>query len=1320
MGDYNFTRLNPRDFEHLTQALAMNVIASGIIPFGDGPDGAREATYRGAMNYPSPAAPWNGYLVIQSKFLGRPSGEPAKDGGWVLKQLETDLKKFLDVKRNLPKPDYYLLVTNAVLTPAQNTGTKDKAFKMLERYSNKLGLKDYDIWDYDKLCRLIDGNQAIAKKYAAFITPGDVLSTVIKMLEYQNPDFLRIMSLFLQRELRNDQFAKLEQAGHTADQKTALANVFIDLPSLDRPQADPPEEKDSKLPPGIVHELLQAGSEVLRPSTATSSVADSQAIFRPRPGRYVLIGGPGQGKSTIGQFICQLHRASILKERPAHTISTEATSILMSLEAECKSNNLAVSCSRRFPFRIVLDQFANELASRTATSLLSYIIRRIAIATDYDCSVNDLRRWLESYPWLLVLDGLDEVPSTSNRQQVLDAVNDFWDEVASLDADVLVLATTRPQGYNDDFSPSLYNHRYLAPLSVARAMHYASRLIETRFSAEFDRKERIKNRLTAALAQPSTSRLMRSPLQVTIMTTLVDQIGQPPQERWRLFQQYYEVIYRRETERDIPASVILQQRRADVNAIHNRLGLLLQIESELEGNTESKISAERFGKLVAARISEEGFEGPELELRTQEIIQAALLRLVFLVGLEENAIGFEIRSLQEYTAAEALMDGGDEQVKSRLHIIASSPHWRNVFLFAAGKCFAERQFLRDMIVTMCDQLNDKATDKLAGYHLAGSRLALDILNDGVAREQPIYARSLARVAIRLVETDDENAIQALATAYQPSMESVFKEKIQQQLLQPEWNGKRGSWIILGSLADKDVSWAISLMEEQWPKELEYQRQILFEFTGVERVSEWAANKLLQLLPVFSPKDVAIRYVRAHGETSFPDNFPEWASAAYQVQSFLFPEAYKSLIMRHARATFEARIISIKQPYLEPLKDMPLLNPDWLPFILAGRLSSNTTTETLADALQLLSKHFTPQQYEEYIYKSGISWPLYACLHASKSQGELALLSERIRAGSLGQGEDWIKAEKIFAAGVEFEDMLQNQEKPWSFNALDKSIQIPITEIDDINSTDPNQTLLILLSAYERANSAETKSGLAQIIYSTLRRQAYRRISYSKADYKDHTKMPLVPSSMWAKILRLSREQSIELEVLDELLPPTLTTDWINLVNELGGSRIRPLYGYKKTYRYIRPLLNAFIQDPSLYGILKILGQAALQGHSINVPEHSLNRVLTDDIEARFAVEVLRLTNSKWKVDAAPELAEKFSSYVGSASGFFLLPNRIVRLNISLDKKLTFLTSLLDKVKLRDPLLSSIVGSSLEDLIKNRPTHIRERRKWRELKLPVLS
>ena len=348
------------------------------------------------------------------------------------------------------------------------------------------------------------------------------------------------------------------------------------------------------------------------------------------------------------------------------------------------------------------------------SSLLAFILKQIVTASQHSCSADDLRRWLKFYPWLIVLDGLDEVPATSNRNQVLEAAIEFFSQAAVLDADVLVVATTRPQGYNDEFSKRFYSHRYLSPLSEDRALHYAERLTQSRYATEPTRKARILRRLRAALDQETTARLMQTPLQVTIMATLVDQIGQPPQERWRLFQQYYEVIYRRETERDIPASRILQQRKADVNAIHNRVGLLLQTETELAVNSDAQLTSSRFRKLVRTRIAEEGYEGEELELRVEEMTQAALHRLVFLVGTESDRIGFEIRSLQEFTAAEALMEGGDSQVRSRLEAIAPNAHWRNVFLFAAGKCFSERQFLRDMIIGICDQLNDLENDKVLG------------------------------------------------------------------------------------------------------------------------------------------------------------------------------------------------------------------------------------------------------------------------------------------------------------------------------------------------------------------------------------------------------------------------------------------------------------------------------------------------------------------------------------------------------------------------------------------------------------------------------
>ena len=411
--------------------------------------------------------------------------------------------------------------------------------------------------------------------------------------------------------------------------------------------------------------------------------------------------------------------------------------------------------------------------------------------SDGDISSQQLRTWLRAYPWLIILDGLDEVPATSNRSEVIEKIVDFWSEVATLDADILVVATTRPQGYNHEFSPRYYRHLYLAPLTKTRSLHYASRLVDVRFGVDPDRKKKVMSRLRAACEQPTTARLMRSPLQVTIMAILVDRIGQPPQDRWRLFQQYYEVIYARETERDIPASRILQQRKADVNSIHHSVGLLLQTEAEVAGSTDSKLSLQRFRRLVRQRISGEGYEGEELLRRTEDLTDAALTRLVFLVGLEAEKIGFEIRSLQEFMAAEALMDTRDQLVRERLEEIATIAHWRNVFLFAAGKAFSDRQHLTRYRHRHLRSGKRSSNGRVVGCDTGWIRLALDLLEDGIALEQPKFRRQLLRLAVRLIEIPESETSRRLARLYDNRSCSDISRSCRTEDCRPRYSQSHG-------------------------------------------------------------------------------------------------------------------------------------------------------------------------------------------------------------------------------------------------------------------------------------------------------------------------------------------------------------------------------------------------------------------------------------------------------------------------------------------------------------------------------------------------
>src|SRR5206468_5053880 len=106
MRQYDLAGLSADSFEQLIQSLSLKVIGPGGVVFGAGPDGGRDATFEGRMNYPSPTDPWNGYLVMQAKFLQRTSGDTRKDGNWLLERLKVEIATFADPTRRLRRPDY--------------------------------------------------------------------------------------------------------------------------------------------------------------------------------------------------------------------------------------------------------------------------------------------------------------------------------------------------------------------------------------------------------------------------------------------------------------------------------------------------------------------------------------------------------------------------------------------------------------------------------------------------------------------------------------------------------------------------------------------------------------------------------------------------------------------------------------------------------------------------------------------------------------------------------------------------------------------------------------------------------------------------------------------------------------------------------------------------------------------------------------------------------------------------------------------------------------------------------------------------------------
>jgi hypothetical protein len=1248
----DFTGLSSGSFERLVQALAVKIIGPHVSIFGAGPDGGREATFDGETKVPSsrgPAHTWNGYGVLQAKFRQRPI-DSKKDGEWAIEQLRQELEAYADPAKGRRKPDYYVFATNVVLTPVKKKGSKDRLAAEFAKFKRRVPIRDFAIWDYDQLTAFLETQEDIRHAYAAWITPGDVLSEVFKSLRGVRPDFAETMANFLAKELCTDQYARLEQAGHTADEKIPLAPVFVDLAVSNERLSEPPEKADARIQKeDFVAQMLAVAQDRLdaagREPPAPPQDATEPAPQPTQPGRFVLIGGPGQGKTTIGQFLCQLFRAALLRER---TLPPEVREPLRAIESACPAEKLQLPAARRFPLRVVLNEFAAALSRANADhkpTLLSYLVTHICKRTDREVSADVFREWLRKYPWVLILDGLDEVPASSNRADVLEAIKGFWIDAAQCSADVLVIATTRPQGYSDDFSSRHYQHLWLTPLSPTRAIHYAERLAEVKIT-DPSKRETVLTDLRNAAHHEATARLMRSPLQVTIMHTLVEHGGAPPQDRWKLFHDYYETIYRREKQRPIPAAKLLQTRQDDIDVIHGRVALVLQVQNERAGGTEAKLTAGQFGRIVEDRLTEEGFEGSEREEMRTGLMDAAAHRLVFLTGLEEGRVGFEIPSLREFMAAEALFEKQESVIQQRLREIAPTSSWRNVFLFAAGRCFAkpDQQHLRDTIVTICNELNETLAGPAGAKVRAGALLAMDLLEDGLDRRSPKYAKLLARTALTLLDLPPNPAHKRLADLHRENLAIVFTEEISHRMAHGPRADRLGPWATIGGGLGQRARWAIELAQRCWPTDPEDQLAIIGACQPL-LPGTWLAAKFFEMAPHAEPRRWLFHADRAGAEFMRPSRpedmqrVPAWLRPAlpgfYGFEETTPVGVFPASGPPSGQPSLELGLIplrSIRWRDFVQAHDVPGLHAGWSPFIHAGSFAAAPSPQLLASALRAIASPYGAALTSRLPW-ANLPWPLSACIKSAHTPSAFEALAQHAEAGDLGDIGDWEAAEARWQShGIAADDITYMSDARWPFDrnigrvgfpfAADCSWQFPAA------SRIPSLLAEFLRLSRQLAPS-RMSSWLGSFILDTL------SLSNAPAEWLP---MPLSapafltllgsPSVHW-----LSAE-FVE-AVLSQLSP---REDWRATADQIG--RHPELYlrnGFSPAT--LRDIVDAVAEDPTLHGILCLIALHLRQGTRVSVDALRVDPRSVREPYLRSAAIIVRLSQSTLTAPEAEDLAD---------------------------------------------------------------------------------
>lgn len=526
-------------------------------------------------------------------------------------------------------------------------------------------------------------------------------------------------------------FRQVELTGITVDA------LFVDVPVSS--YANSATEKFLKrinpMPPGSDRRRPMASKGEVRPGRATSSTqaGAAQAILHPEwSGGAVIVGGPGQGKTTLLQFLCQFYRARALERNEYSPIAADLS---------------PVSNVCRIPIRIELTDYAEwrreELARakqpagtkyrRRARSrrsinvtLESYVARQVSVAAGQNFTTNDLVLALTSEPMLLAFDSLDEVADSDERDEVADEIRATNSRLAATGKDVQILVATRPGSVGRPIwrDPNL-NTLFLGQLTPPLRMKYLERWTAQSKLTPVEIKE-LRATFTESIMLPHVSELAGNPMQLAILLHLMQRRTVLPEKRTALYDRYIDVFMDREAK-----YAIVAEYKDLIVAFHKLLAWHIHTQVE-QGVSKGTIGLTRLRELLTEYLIPRGGDVEFID----ELFKSVTTRVLCLVqrDLDSHEFQFEVQPLREYFTAEHIYDSSPNNSSKNnrpacFSALLRRPYWANVMRFFAGKLAPGE------VPALIYVLKESQDDKQLGGHPISRAAAKFLLDDQVLSGQ---------------------------------------------------------------------------------------------------------------------------------------------------------------------------------------------------------------------------------------------------------------------------------------------------------------------------------------------------------------------------------------------------------------------------------------------------------------------------------------------------------------------------------------------------------------------------------------------------------
>jgi hypothetical protein len=725
--DYNLETLGDERFQKFCQALLTAKFPNvQCLPIGQ-PDGGRDALVRLE----------GGFIVFQVKYSRDPSSKDERLAiSEVIKSEQSKVKKLI-----LAGATSYYLMTNVSGTAHLEVGSIDR---VNEELTAAFGIPSY-CWWRDDLERRLETTEGLLWRYPEIFRGSDFL----ELLSVRSSKIPRAKTSTFRAYVSTQYSKESEVRFQQVQLQNSLLDLFTDTPigiARDKiPKADISRVPNSLLSAALDYHRRQY--HYVNDEDGDLLAADWLLTIAPEEGlqRVVLEGAPGQGKSTVTQYLAQLNRMrSLRKAADAEKVPQKHLAHTLRLPLRVDLRDYASWLAGIDPFAADRDVARPDTAADGLESFLAHQIKTLSGGRPFD--VDDLLSTIEESHCLLILDGFDEVADKPTRTRLREQIREAAERLGTDCKSIQMIVTSRPAAFilSPGFPEREWLHLRLLPMQKAQISEYSEKWVVAR---DFPPREGLefKELLLDRLERPHIRSLAQNPMQLAILLTLISTKGLSlPDKRTALYDSYMDLFFGREAEKD----ATVRENRDVLIQIHQYVAWTLQLGAELPRGAGS-ISQSELENLVRDFLHQKEHAGDVIKLFT-----GAVERVGALVSRVQGTLEFEVQPLREYFTGRFLYETapysppGDEKGGTRTQrfdALARRPYWLNVTRFYAG-CYNSGELAS--LVSGLELLGEAHSLPLTNHAL---QLATLFLTDWVFSQEPKTVRDIVAFI-----TEDKN------------------------------------------------------------------------------------------------------------------------------------------------------------------------------------------------------------------------------------------------------------------------------------------------------------------------------------------------------------------------------------------------------------------------------------------------------------------------------------------------------------------------------------------------------------------------------------